>query len=288
MFHEVRFMIPSIASWIECSYGSQPIFLNDQSILRCGGVQQGDYLDDGTLCDSQEDLAAALSIIEAEGPPRDLFLNRAKSFIFSPANSPITHPLLCDIPTSSDGFILLGSPMGPSSYCESVVSTSVSKVQDMLSRLRYLEDSQMETTLLWSCLALPKVAYVLHTCPPSLIPKALGSFDSGMLSAILLGVRHLTGHGWRPLSHLVWDGWVSDEPLCMPLLPTFVPTNNADPSWPAYWGMLVINQCIFPHLLHPWLLLHPGRTGNPSMTSIFQSLNTVFPEWFMRPLSMPC
>ena len=184
MFHEVRSRIPSIASWIECSYGSQPIFLNDQSILRCGGVHQGDYLDDGTLCDSQEDLAAALSIIEAEVPPRDLFLNRAKSFIFSPANSPITHPLLCDIPTSSDGFILLGSPMGPSSYCESVVSKSVRKVQNVLSTLRYLEDSQLETTLLWSCLALPKVAYVLHTCPPSLIPKALDSFDSLMWDAL--------------------------------------------------------------------------------------------------------
>ena len=42
----------------------------------------------------------------------------------------------------------------------------------------------METTLLRSCLALPKVAYVLRTCPPSLIPKALGSFDSLMWDAL--------------------------------------------------------------------------------------------------------
>ena len=193
------------------------LLLDDQSILSCRGVQQDDplgplsfslvlhaiiekikesvpgllidawYLDDGTLCGSQEDLAAALSIIEAEGPPRGLFLNRAKSFIFSPANSPITHPLLCDIPTSSGGFTLLGSPVGPSSYCEAVISKRVSKYQEVLSRLRKLEDSQMESTLLRSCLALPKVAYVLRTCPPSLIPKALGSFDSLMWDAL---VRH--------------------------------------------------------------------------------------------------
>ena len=54
----------------------------------------------------------------------------------------------------------------------------------MLSRLRDLENSQMETTVLWSYLALPKVAYVLRTCPPSLIPKALGSFDSLMVDTL--------------------------------------------------------------------------------------------------------
>ena len=154
MFHEVRSRIPSIASWMECSHGSQPILLlNDQSILSCRGIQQGDplgplfflvlhpiiekikesvpgllvnawYLDDGTLCGSQEDLAAVLL---AEGPSRGLFMNRAKSFIFSPANLPTTHPLPCDIPTSSDGFTLLGSPMGPSSYCELIVSKRVKR-----------------------------------------------------------------------------------------------------------------------------------------------------------------
>ena len=211
MFREVRSRIPTMAPWIECSYGSQPILLlDDQPILSCCGVQQGDplgplgfslvlhsiiekikeavpgilinawYLDDGTLCGSQQDLAAALSIIESDGPPRGLFLNRAKSFIYTPANSSITHPLLCNIPASSDGFTLLGSPIGPSAYCEAIVLKRVNKIEETLSRVSDLQDSQMETTLLRSCLALPKVAYVLRTCPPALIMKALGSFDSVM------------------------------------------------------------------------------------------------------------
>ena len=96
---------------------------NQFSILSSRGVQQGDplgplgfalalqpivhrierevpgllvntwYLDDGTLCGSLEDLAAALSIIESEGPPRGLLLNRSKSLIASPANSSVDHPL---------------------------------------------------------------------------------------------------------------------------------------------------------------------------------------------------
>ena len=110
-----RSRIPTISSWLESSYGLQPnLLLGNQTIPSCGGVQQGDplgplgfalvlhpiiekiresvpgllinvwYLDDGTLCGTQQDLAAALAIIEAEGPPRGLFLNRVKSFIHSP------------------------------------------------------------------------------------------------------------------------------------------------------------------------------------------------------------
>ena len=131
----------------------------------------------GTLCGTQQDLAAALTIIEAEGPPRGLFLNRVKSFIHSPDNCSVTHPLLCGIPTSSDGFTLLGSPVGPNSFCEDIFSKRVSKIADTLSKLEDLEDSQMETALLRSCLALPKVAYLLRTCPPALFQQSLGSFD---------------------------------------------------------------------------------------------------------------
>ena len=110
LFREVRHRIPSIAAWMECCYGAQPILhLADHTILCCCGVQQGDpigplgfalalqpiveriqcevpgllinawYLDDGTLCGSPDNLAAALSIIEAEGPLWGLLLNWSKS-----------------------------------------------------------------------------------------------------------------------------------------------------------------------------------------------------------------
>ena len=119
--------------------------------------------------------------LQLSGPPRGLFLNRAKSFIYTPANSSITHPLLCNIPASSDGFTLLGSPIGPSAYCEAIVLKRVNIIEETLSGVSDLQDSQMETTLLRSCL---EVAYVLRTCPPALIMKALGSFDSVMRDAL--------------------------------------------------------------------------------------------------------
>ena len=193
---------------MECSYGSQPILhLEDKNILSCRGAQQGDplgplgfalalqplvkkinelvpgllinawFLDDGTLCGTPDDLATALTIIESEGPSRGLFLNKAKCLVFAPSNSSASHPLLRNIPTTSDGFTLLGSPIGPSAFCESSVKIRIRKVEEALTRLRDLQDSQMEMALLRSCLALPKLAHVLRTCPPALIMNALNSFD---------------------------------------------------------------------------------------------------------------
>ena len=135
------------------------------------------------LCGTEKELALALSIIETEGPPRGLFLNRGKSLIYAPINSTIVHPLR-DIPFTSDGFTLLGSPIGPSYFCEETVARRIHKVQEMIARIRDLEDSQLETTLLRSCLALPKLTHVLRTCPSCLIPKALGAFDNLMRNAL--------------------------------------------------------------------------------------------------------
>ena len=50
--------------------------------------------------------------------------------------------------------------------------------------LRDMEDSQLETTLLRSCLALPKVSYVLRTCPPSHIARATMDFDATIMESL--------------------------------------------------------------------------------------------------------
>ena len=152
-------------------------------------------------CGTENELATALSIIESEGPPRGLFLNRSKSLIYTRANTPISHPLLHDIPTTLNGFILLGSPIGPSTFCEESVSKRIHKVKDTVARLHDLQDSQLETTLLRSCLALPKLVHVLSTCPSSLIPNAIGSFDHMMRDTLSdLAERPLPDWSWLKAS----------------------------------------------------------------------------------------
>jgi len=139
----VRARIPSMATWLQSCYSSQSILhLNDQVILSCCRVQQGDpvgplgfalaihpivekineevtgphinawYLDDGTLCGSLDDLAAALAIIEAEGPCHGLCLNKSKCLLHAVADVPVSNSILSDIPLVTGGFDLLGSLIG--------------------------------------------------------------------------------------------------------------------------------------------------------------------------------
>ena len=216
MFREVRSRIPSMAAWLECCYGAKPLLhFGNHIILSCCGVQQGDplgplafslalhpiverikrevpgllinawYLDDGTLCGTADDLKAALEIIEEDGPSRGLQLNREKSLLYIPEDSASArNPLPPEIPIARSGFVLLGSAVGPRPFCEEIVQKRVKKVQEILARLPDLEDAQMETTILRSCLALPKISFALRSCPPHHITKATSVFDSTMLDAL--------------------------------------------------------------------------------------------------------
>ena len=155
------------------------------------------YLDDGTLCGCLDDLASALAIIEAEGPARGLHLNRSKSLLHAVADIPINNPHFSNIPCVSGGFDLLCTPLGPAADCEATLLKRVHKVLDVLSKLGDLQDSQMEATLLRSCLALPKMTYVLRICPPDHITTALSAFDDNWRQAL----SDLAG---SPLSDWSW------------------------------------------------------------------------------------
>ena len=209
MFNEIRTRMPSLSLWMECCYGGHPLLhLGDYKIPSCSGVQQGDplgplgfalalhpiieeinnkvptlningwYLDDGILVGAPTDICKALEVIEQEGPPRGLFLNRQKSLLISPvSDSPPPSCLPQDIPVTKSDFCLLGCPIGSTSFCNSTLLKKVEKVKECLSKLPDLQDSQMEATLLRHCLSFPKISFSIRTCPPALIQEALGSFD---------------------------------------------------------------------------------------------------------------
>ena len=231
MFEEVRAHIPSMAAWLECCYGAQPLLhFGNFTILSSCGVQQGDplgplafalalhpiverikrevpsllinawYLDDGTLVGHADDLRAALAIVEEDGPARGLRLNRGKSLLYMPEDTIFDHnPLPSDIPISTEGFVLLGTPIGPPTYCEEIMLKRVRKLQDMLEHLADMQDSQMEAAILRSCLALPKVSFALRSTPPGHIQEGISAFDNAMLEA----VSDLAGgplHSWAWLN----------------------------------------------------------------------------------------
>ncbi len=156
------------------------------------------YLDDGTLMGSPEDLAAALHIVEREGPPLGLHLNRFKSLLYIPEDAVQAQSVLpTDIPTTRRGFSLLGCPIGPPDYCEEAFGARLSKLKESLGALHGVGDSQVECTLLRSCLALPKVSFILRACPPSHIQCTTAEFDI----AIRCTLETIVG---GPVSHWSW------------------------------------------------------------------------------------
>ena len=153
MFAEFCQHLPGLSAWMEACYSSQLILhLGEKTILSCCSVQQGDplgplgfvltlhppvehiqaevtslelntwFLDYGTLIGTPSALSLALKIVENDGPPQGLHLNRGKSLLYSPREVVIADsPLLKDISITHQGFILLGCPVGPVSYCEDML-----------------------------------------------------------------------------------------------------------------------------------------------------------------------
>ena len=222
------------------------------------------YLDDGTLCRSPSDICSALTIIESQGPSRGLLLNKSKSLLFVPADATLpVHVLPPGVPTTNGGFELLGSPVGPPSFCESSVYGRVSKIQDMLVSLRDLHDSQMETSLLRSCLSLPKIAFTLRTCAPDFIRPALAAFDNTMREAL----SDLAG---GPLSD--WSWLKASLPSSLGGLNLRRAMLHA-PA--AYVGSLHQSNALIADILgHP-----PATFAHLSQCLAALVIATVWPEW---------
>ena len=82
----------------------------------------------------------------------------------------------------------------------------VEKIQEILKRFRDIQDAQMETTILRSCLALPKVCFTLPSCPPHLVKYATSAFDYSMMEA-------LSNFVGTPLSR--WSGLKTSLPAAL-------------------------------------------------------------------------
>ena len=210
-------LISRPSSWLELCYCSSPfLHFGNHIILSKCGVQQGDplgplgfamalhpliqqikeqvpglvinawYLDDGTLYGSADDLLSALDILESAAPAYGLSLNRSKCLLYSPDASFVLHP---DIPTTHEGFSLLGAPIGLPEFCNQYVLHKAEQALNIVPLLSSLQDSQMAFTLLRSCWSFSKMSYLLRSTPSLYISEALTAFDNRVQEAFsaLLG-----------------------------------------------------------------------------------------------------
>ena len=99
-----------------------------------------------------------------------------------------------------------------------MVVKRVEESEVSMANLHGLEGSQTETTLLCSCLSLPKLNFDLRPSPPAYIHQATTAFDDSMretLSDLAGGSLCRIGPGKRHLCQAPSMASISDQPSFM-------------------------------------------------------------------------
>ena len=105
------------------------------------------------------------------------------SFSPPPGDAPLSSEFPFDILVAQAGVALLGSPVGSDDFCVTVVKGRLDTIRTLLDRLPDIKDSQIEYSLLRSCLSLPKFISIFRTCSPSIISSLTAEFDQMIYSS---------------------------------------------------------------------------------------------------------
>ena len=151
-----------------------------------------------------------------------------------------------------------------------------------LEALQDMGDSQI--TLLHSCLALPKVSFVLRTFPLSHICDTVQEFDQSIrnaLEAILGGP--MSDWSWLKASLPSSRGGLNlTVPICT-LQPSTSPPVQAQSSWwRVYWGSPLLPLLMSAPLWLILLLLRPSQNGPTRIMLMSPYVNVSFHMLLMR------
>lgn len=140
------------------------------------------YLDDGNLAGDFKSLSQVLELIDIEGPPLGLFLNRSKCQVYGFRSQPPPElfPGL-EIGTTSN-FDTLGAPIGDTDHCRNFVELKLQKVYEVFDLLEKIDHTQIAFTLLRSCCSFGKIVFFLRTIPSSMITSTCIEFDKRVLT----------------------------------------------------------------------------------------------------------
>ena len=83
-----------------------------------------------------------------------------------------------------EGIKLLGAPIGSADFITRFISKRVDKIKSITAELPSLHQPHLEFVLLRSCLALPKISYLLRTTDTSQDQLLLQQFDSTTREAL--------------------------------------------------------------------------------------------------------
>ena len=161
------------------------------------------YLDDFHHVGTVPELQAVVDITLREGRPRGLILSTAatvqpgvkpKTTVWSPmaglGDQGDADPLGRGVVKirAGEGITVLGAPVGYRGFVRDVLEEKVEKVHHITESLPLLKDPHCEFVLLRSCLALPKIMFLLRALDTSEHVDLLKTFDfitRGALGRIL-------------------------------------------------------------------------------------------------------
>jgi hypothetical protein len=170
------------------------------------------YCDDGQQVGTREELIKVVDILLREGRPRGLILSTAatvsppslpKTSIWSPGSGvdeDEQDPLQRGVPrvSSGSGITVLGAPVGSAQYVREVMESRIQKIKEITGLLPNIKDPHCEFVLLRSCLALPKVMFLLRALDTSPCEDLLEEFDAITRDAL----SNILG---PPVTDLQWE-----------------------------------------------------------------------------------
>ena len=220
MLDAVRAHAPSLSRWTYFMYATgDPMLVSQGGIIRSQqGTQQGNpcsmllfsltihdlvlrvaretdllfnawYADDAHIVGSVNQIMKALRIVQQHGPQVNYILQPHKSEIFWPvASSVIRRPLLRCFPMrqlDGEGMLVLGAPIGNTSFMQQTVANIIDTCDETLARLRDLMgtgslDARVPFVLQRACLSQPKLNHVLRLTPTNSIAAELRRADAVM------------------------------------------------------------------------------------------------------------
>ena len=214
MLKAVQALAPELLRFVHSIYSApSTLFWEDECLLSCEGVQQGDplgpllfcltlqqlslqlrselclfYLDDGTLGGSEDDILHDLEVINNAADELGLMLNMQKCELIT-CSSTIRDSILSVSPqlqvTMPDSVSLLGSPLGDIDCISDTIQLKVSNLETMGVRLQRMH-AHDALQLLRHSFTLPKMMHILRTAP-CFLSSCLTGYDD-LLRSILSGI----------------------------------------------------------------------------------------------------
>jgi hypothetical protein len=154
------------------------------------------YMDDGVLCGPAASVGEAVNRLLAAATRlgAGLSANASKTVVWSPSRSPegcrteleqYVDPIalnMADVNAASEGFILLGAPIGTAAFEREALLSKVVNLKIALNRIRGIVSTQIKIILLRHA-AVPQFSYAIRTAAPSSSLNAARQHDDAILEA---------------------------------------------------------------------------------------------------------